>query len=202
MVHFGNGFGEKIANITFRIFRTEIRIRHHIVLKRMIKRGIVDIQSRSERPSRVSRGWLDVDILEQSFLENESVSDTIERDASGETEIVRRMYPFRVLRYFENNFFGNHLERRGDIFFPLCEQNIRVPRGCAKETVKCFIRHHESVFIREIAHRELETSVILDVDKLPHFLLKSLRVSVWSEPHHFILRTIHLKTEVICKSRV
>src|SRR6266404_8012586 len=72
-------------------------------------------QCGAERATGVARSRLDPDFLERSFAENSAVADTIQRDATRETEMTRARKRVGMARHPQHHFLSHGLDRASEI---------------------------------------------------------------------------------------
>jgi len=89
---------------------------------------VPDKQGRTQRPAGVAGCGLHPDIFEFGFPGNPSVADAVERYAAGQNQIFHAGLPIYVPHHSQHDFFGDSLNRGGDVHILLIERGFR-PAG-------------------------------------------------------------------------
>src|ERR687886_1485024 len=96
-------------------------------------------QSRAQSTASISRRRLNPNIFENTFPQNSTVSNAVESNAAGETKIIDIQFFFNCSAKPQNNFFGNNLNRSGNVHFPLSQFSFCLARRSFKQLVKLFV---------------------------------------------------------------
>src|SRR5688572_2435285 len=86
---------------------------------------------------------LNRDVLERSFTEDSAVCDAVQRDATGETEVLFARFAMQRARETQDDFFGHDLDRSRDVHLSLREGALGLSTGAAEQPVEAMVRHRE-----------------------------------------------------------
>ena len=114
----------------------------------------------------ISGGRLNPDAIEPTVAKDFAVGNTVQCDATRETEIAGTAFGRGETRHATHHFFGDHLDRCGEIHVSLHQPFVGRPRRTTEERVKALARHRESGAVVEVGQVETERSVVLQVDQV------------------------------------
>src|SRR5262249_50274517 len=129
---------EKCANLRRRVSRSQITSLLSITarafwLARYAETAVRGEKRGNERTSRVARGRLDPDSIENLFALQEAVGDAVEGDAAGKTQIAESRRGSKMSRNRQHDLFGHFLNRRGKVHFAPGDPSLGQARRSTEE---------------------------------------------------------------------
>jgi len=88
-----------------------------------------EVQRDANRSASVPGGRLNPDFVERPLPEDPTVTDTIQRNTVSQAQVPASGLLVRVPRLADHDFFGDDLDRSGDIHLALGQQAFRFAGG-------------------------------------------------------------------------
>ena len=174
---------------------------HRVVRwNRLPRPPLEPVPCRERRPDRaagVAGRRLNPDRLVRAFAKNAAVADAVQGDAARETQVVRAGLRMKGRRQPQHHFFGDVLDRPGQIHLPLRQLRLGLPRRAAEDSVESTIRHRQPGGIVEELHVHPERPVRFEIEELVVNRLDVLGLTVGREPHDLVLTRIDLEAGVV-----
>ena len=130
-------------------------------------------------------------------MENDSVRDAVERDATSHAQIFLARDFAGVPRQPHQDFLRHHLDRARHVHVPLLHRRFRPARRAAKETMKLFIRHRRAAQKIEVVQVQPERAVGLHVKECIADDVGELRFTVRRETHEFVFARVDAEAAVV-----
>src|SRR5579871_221098 len=131
-----------------------------------------------------------------------TIGDAVQRNAAGKANVPQT----GLFRYgpakSKDDFFGDRLNRRGDVHVKLREQLFRLPGGLAEQPIEAAVGHGQAGTVVEIALIQAKRTVLLQVDQMVVDEAGEPGLSVGRKPHELVLAGIDLEAGVIREGRV
>jgi hypothetical protein len=123
----GAGAGEDCGDLIIIELGSPVGVVHHEPA--WIPERLVPVVHRSaNRETGVTRGRLDIQVVETGVFENLAVGHAVEGDAAGEAKLAQAGRTLERAQAIDNHFFDSPLQRSGDIVMAHCERRRRIAR--------------------------------------------------------------------------
>src|SRR6185503_8502383 len=114
----------------------------------------------------ITRRGLNPQLLERSLAENTTIAHAVQRDATGETQLIESRLAMRGAHHAQHDLLAHVLNRARQIHLALGELRLRRASRSVEELREGLIGHRETREVPEVLLIQFEGAVGLEVDEM------------------------------------